>query len=99
MSDGDSFLPRIQSVFYAVFDNDQGPKIVYQVPEGLIAVPTDLSSSQHLQPPSVAVGTSSPRKRPSTANIVLFHFDEISKYGTLSLVHLTRFGQISYRCQ
>ncbi|KAF8212113.1 nitrogen permease regulator 2-domain-containing protein [Mycena galopus ATCC 62051] len=38
-SDGDSFLPRIQSVFYAVFDVRQGPKIVYQVPEGLIAVP------------------------------------------------------------
>lgn len=37
-SDGDSFLPRIQSVFYAVFDLRQGPKIVYQVPEGLIAV-------------------------------------------------------------
>ncbi|KAF8637350.1 hypothetical protein AX17_002849 [Amanita inopinata Kibby_2008] len=36
---GDSFLPRIQSVFYAVFDVRQGPKIVYQVPEGLIAVP------------------------------------------------------------
>lgn len=35
---GDSFLPRIQSVFYSVFDDLQGPKIVYQVPEGLIAV-------------------------------------------------------------
>ena len=38
--EGDSFLPRIQSVFYAVFDIRQGPKIVYQVPEGLIAVPS-----------------------------------------------------------
>ena len=37
-SEGDSFLPRIQSVFYAVFDLKQGPKICYQVPEGLIAV-------------------------------------------------------------
>ncbi|EMD38304.1 hypothetical protein CERSUDRAFT_48698 [Gelatoporia subvermispora B] len=36
-SSGASFLPRIQSVFYAVFDEHQGPKIVYQVPEGLIA--------------------------------------------------------------
>lgn len=69
-------------MFYAVFDNDQGPKIVYQVPEGLIAVSTDLSSSQHFQPPpNATVGTSSPRKRPSTTNTVLFHFDEISKYG------------------
>lgn len=39
MPEGDSFLPRIQSVFYAVFDVRQGPEIVYQVPEGLIAVP------------------------------------------------------------
>ena len=94
MSDGDSFLPRIQSVFYAVFDNDQGPKIVYQVPEGLIAVPTDLSSSQHPQPsPSAAVGTSSPRKRPSATNTVLFHFDEISKYGA-PLVHSAHFGEV-----
>ena len=88
MADGDSFLPRLQSVFYAVFDNDQGSKIVYQVPEGLIAVPTDLSSSQHLQPgpPNATAGNSSPRKRPSATNTVLFHFDEVSKYGTPSVV-------------
>jgi nitrogen permease regulator 2-like protein len=36
-SPGPSFLPRIESVFYAVFDEHQGPKIVHQVPEGLIA--------------------------------------------------------------
>lgn len=46
-ADGDSFLPRILSVFYAVFDNTHGPKIVYQVPEGLIAVP---SASTHALP-------------------------------------------------
>jgi len=52
-SDGDSFLPRIQSVFYAVFDLRQGPKIVYQVPEGLIAGVvgnTSLSSSSSPAP-------------------------------------------------
>ena len=43
-SDGDSFLPRIQSVFYAVFDLRQGPKIVYQVPEGLIAVSNSVAA-------------------------------------------------------
>lgn len=36
-SEGASFLPRIESVFYAVFDVLQGPKIVYQVPDGLIS--------------------------------------------------------------
>lgn len=47
MPEGNSFLPRIESVFYAVFDARQGTKIVYQVPEGLIAVssPTGPSSS------------------------------------------------------
>ncbi|KAI0683834.1 nitrogen permease regulator 2-domain-containing protein [Cytidiella melzeri] len=37
MADGASFLPRIESVFYAVFDEDLGPRIVHQVPEGLIS--------------------------------------------------------------
>lgn len=45
MPEGDSFLPRIQSVFYAIFDLQQGPKIVYQVPEGLIACPSSALSS------------------------------------------------------
>ena len=56
MPDGDSFLPRIQSVFYAVFDVQLGPKIVYQVPEGLIAVP----------PPSAPNGNSSVPPTPSS---------------------------------
>lgn len=51
-SDGDSFLPRIQSVFYAVFDVRQGPKIVYQVPEGLIAVPPPVLASYPSVPPT-----------------------------------------------
>lgn len=42
---GDSFLPRIQSVFYAVFDVKHGPKIVYQVPEDLIVSSGGLSAS------------------------------------------------------
>ena len=59
MTEGDSFLPRIQSVFYAVFDVRQGPKIVYQVPEGLVAVP--LASL-----PSAANGNSSLPSTPSS---------------------------------
>ncbi|KDQ33477.1 hypothetical protein PLEOSDRAFT_1031803 [Pleurotus ostreatus PC15] len=65
-SDGDSFLPRIESVFYAVFDVRQGPKIVYQVPEGLIAPPPSLSGN--------------PSKRSTSLNRILFNFDDISKY-------------------
>lgn len=74
----DSFLPRIQSVFYAVFDVKQGPKIVFQVPEGLIATaaadspdpasPTDFYRPSRLHPP--------PRRHADA----LFYFDDISKY-------------------
>lgn len=45
MPEGNSFLPRIESVFYAVFDVRQGSKIVYQVPEGLIAVSSGVATS------------------------------------------------------
>ncbi|PCH37993.1 NPR2-domain-containing protein [Wolfiporia cocos MD-104 SS10] len=45
MSSSGSFFPRIESVFYAVFDVRQGPKIVYQVPEGLIATGQTAASS------------------------------------------------------
>lgn len=47
---GDSFLPRIQSVFYAVFDVKHGPKIVYQVPEGLITSSGNTSTSNNNSP-------------------------------------------------
>lgn len=67
-SNGDSFLPRIQSVFYATFDVRQGPKIVFQVPEALIAV-----SNQGIPPSSSVVSLSSipdldpnPRSKPTS---------------------------------
>jgi len=81
-SDGDSFLPRIQSVFYAGFDAVAGPRIIAQVPEGLIAVTQHTTSV----PPTPAVENPpsllySPRKTRSTStNHTLFHFEEISKY-------------------
>ncbi|KAF4615412.1 hypothetical protein D9613_002714 [Agrocybe pediades] len=61
MPDGDSFLPRILSVFYAVFDVRQGPKIVYQVPEGLISTTSTGPSSNiggFSVPPTPSVETS-----------------------------------------
>ena len=77
MASTESFFPRIESVFYAVFDVRQGPKIVYQVPEGLITTGSSGTSSVPLTPatPSPAPGSSiMPRGVP------LFHFDDISKY-------------------
>lgn len=72
----DSFLPRIQSIFYSVFDVHQGPKIVAQVPEGLIAVPESLltptSPVDHHREPT--------RSTSSPSGPFLFHFDDVSKY-------------------
>lgn len=95
-SDGDSFLPRIQSVFYSVFDVHQGPRIVYQVPEGLIAVSPlalpSLSANNSVPPtpssesPPLILQTpvdyriTSRGLRSSSSNRTLFNFDDISKY-------------------
>jgi hypothetical protein len=76
-SDGDSFLPRIQSVFYAVFDLRQGPKIVYQVPESLIAVSNSsgaagnnsLSSSSSPAPSTPTVDTEGATSRNSSSSL------------------------------
>lgn len=88
----ETFLPRIHSVFYAIFDVKQGPKIVYQVPEGLIATsPAGLSSlSAASSPKSSTVALEGEAPRPSSRQVsspphpslnrVLFDFGDISKY-------------------
>lgn len=96
MASTGSFFPHIESVFYAVFDVEQGPKIVHQVPEDLISTSTTtVSASTTLSPVSPgqpsgtnsaslrslnAIQTPSPRKRAASSNRSLFHFDDISKY-------------------
>ena len=70
-SSGASFLPRIESVFYAVFDVHQGPKIVYQVPEGLIGVSSNSTlstSSSSLFSPSTTTSTPSLTDSPTSTN-------------------------------
>ncbi|KAH9901585.1 NPR2-domain-containing protein [Cubamyces lactineus] len=64
-SNGASFLPRLESVFYAVFDVEQGPKIVSQVPEALIATS---SSSGHTSGSSSTLYAASPAS--STPSLV-----------------------------
>jgi nitrogen permease regulator 2-like protein len=77
----DSFLPRIQSVFYAVFDVHQGPKVIYQVPEGLIAVSDNVvgTPSSPVEP-APALNRERSARSASVLSGCLFHFDEISKY-------------------
>ncbi|KAG8966237.1 Nitrogen permease regulator 2 [Tulasnella sp. 419] len=60
----ESFLPRILSIFYATFDQIQGPKIMYQVPEDSISVApppplTASSASAALRSPSLTYTPSS----------------------------------------
>ena len=58
--DGDSFLPRLRSVFYARFDETRGTEIAYQVPEGLITSSGGPISSGAASPvPSVSSRASS----------------------------------------
>ena len=93
--DGNSFLPRLRSVFYAHFDESKGPEIAYQVPEGLIAtsgagVISGTASPLHSGSScasSIVFGPSesrvkvSPHKNNSLSSTrTLLNFDDISKY-------------------
>ncbi|KAI0726649.1 NPR2-domain-containing protein [Fomitopsis betulina] len=78
MTSTESFFPRIESVFYSVFDIRQGPKIVYQVPEGLIA--TGPSAGTGSTPLTPATPSPAPGRATLPCGNPLFHFDDISKY-------------------
>ena len=85
----EAFLPRIRCVFYAIFDHEQGPKVIYQVPEGSIIMPVSIASprvSASIPPngneppplslaPSVSLFRSKSRPAPG-----LFEFESISQY-------------------
>lgn len=45
MGDAPEFLPRLVAVFFATFDKDLGPHIVYQVPEGSVATQSSASTN------------------------------------------------------
>ena len=87
----EQFLPRLVSVFYAIFHPTEGPKVVYQVPEGSITQDTPPSSAG---PATAADGASSASSNPAASskgatpnppsNIPgsepLFHFSALSEY-------------------
>ncbi|CAE6437572.1 unnamed protein product [Rhizoctonia solani] len=60
----ESFLPRIQSIFYAVFDPIKGPQIVCQVPEDGITVHQPHPASGVLSPTLNPVTSRSPSGSP-----------------------------------
>ncbi|KAF9246297.1 nitrogen permease regulator 2-domain-containing protein [Melanogaster broomeanus] len=76
-SDAETFLPRIHSVFYAIFDVKTGPKIVYQVPEDLIATSPagpvlnlSVTSSPKPLTPTPAEGEEGPSSRRSSSSLI-----------------------------
>ncbi|KAF9265481.1 NPR2-domain-containing protein [Marasmius fiardii PR-910] len=79
----DSFLPRIRSVFYAGFDVVTGPKIIYQVPEGLIASPHHDSSA-------------TPFSNPSSPNLVGGQLPPTSSHGIVSPVEYRSSSRLFY---
>ncbi|CAE6479796.1 unnamed protein product [Rhizoctonia solani] len=60
----ESFLPRIQSIFYAVFDPVKGPQIVCQVPEDGITIHQPHPASGVLSPTLNPVTSRSPSGSP-----------------------------------
>lgn len=91
----EAFLPRIRCVFYAIFDHEQGPKVVYQVPEGSIITPVLITSPRVAasetpmglgEPPSLTLSTvmtssAAPTLRSRGRTTPgLFEFESISQY-------------------
>lgn len=75
----ETFLPRIRCVFYATFDHEQGPKVVYQVPEGSIITPASFASPR--MSASVPPSAGNFRSRTRGANTPgLFEFESVSQY-------------------
>lgn len=71
----ETFLPRVHSVFYTVFDVKQGPKIVCQVPEALIATSpsgfTSLSVSSSPKPSTpIPLEGEVPLSRQSSSSLI-----------------------------
>ncbi|KAH8106847.1 NPR2-domain-containing protein [Cristinia sonorae] len=101
-SEGASFLPRIESVFYAEFDLLLGPKIVYQVPEGLISGSgTNVPSSTSL--PGSALLSPSPGLTPdselatSRASSTAVHSSPMLQRVDLRSLHTMRRSESSNR--
>lgn len=73
----EQFLPRLLAIFYAVFHPTEGPKVIYQVPEGSI---TSEHTPSKPDPPSSNATASSSRAQPDTLSEPLFDFSALSEY-------------------
>ena len=82
----EQFLPRLLAVFYAVFHPTEGPKVVYQVPEGSITeekipVKSDpASSASGAQSTPSTSKTQPPKTGGALGGEPLFDFSALSEY-------------------
>ncbi|KAJ1030380.1 hypothetical protein NDA16_001289 [Ustilago loliicola] len=86
----EQFLPRLIAVFYAVFHPTEGPKVIYQVPEGSItedrtSASTKLDAHNPTNTNATAASTKAPPPQPSLSNGAvggepLFNFSALSEY-------------------
>ncbi|KAJ1584815.1 hypothetical protein NDA11_007459 [Ustilago hordei] len=69
----EQFLPRLIAVFYAVFHPTEGPKVIYQVPEGSI-------TEDRTSPPTPIAGAPPPPSSGTFGGEPLFNFSALSEY-------------------
>lgn len=69
----EQFLPRLLAIFYATFHPTEGPKVIYQVPEGSI---TEEQIRSKPDPTSAA----SAHPQPTQTTEPLFNFSALSEY-------------------
>ncbi|KAJ1030922.1 hypothetical protein NDA18_002151 [Ustilago nuda] len=69
----EQFLPRLIAVFYAVFHPTEGPKVIYQVPEGSII-------EDRTSPPTPIAGAPPPPSSGTFGGEPLFNFSALSEY-------------------
>lgn len=70
-----NYLPKLQALFYAVFDPHSGPRVVHQVPEGSIA--TALSAVESRSSKDHEFSASQGESEPSRSNRVMFDLSSI----------------------
>ncbi|SYW81086.1 related to NPR2 - nitrogen permease regulator [Ustilago bromivora] len=69
----EQFLPRLIAVFYAVFHPTEGPKVIYQVPEGSI-------TEDRTSPLTPIAGAPPPPSSGTFGGEPLFNFSALSEY-------------------
>lgn len=76
----EQFLPRLLAVFYATFHPTEGPKVIYQVPEGSITEEKAPSLTKPEPTSSSSGSTPSAQPQSTPTSEPLFDFSALSEY-------------------